>query len=560
MCLLLFVAALALRLVGVDYGYFHGDERVNEAAKVLTGQIVPGQHFYPPFFNYLNAVAFGVLFVIGRAADWWDGAAGFRAQYFADPTKFYITARIVTASISALMAPLFFLTARRLKLDPLRALLVAMIAMLFPLAVFMAHIAKGDTGLATGLIGCFLAMLIRLQANRPVRWDIALGLCVLLTLSFKQSAVFVLGPLALGLIVLLIRSEGQASALKSFLRAMGLVLVLWPILNIGVILDFRNFLDFQRIQAVMSISSDQTNPLDGLTTLARRAIEITFGMSPVMAIIALLTPVFLLRRECHLPQKSALLVIWMSLAIGTVATALITGPRQPEHLWIGNFAGFLLLGGLVLADLTRADRPATRIASGLLLLGALGLSAMGTTQTLNQALAKPIHQDVETYLAETYRDRKIITSMHLELPQMKEAQQSEIDRLNRLARKYDTDLPEFSQERLIRQSAPDALYFVNLPGVMFGLENVDEEKQDYRVKAHAWPLQKEEWELPYWLSRGFSVFTIQDFDYYAYSANPEIRRTFFQTLARDCALKRSFSAAKPLFLEREVRVFDCAGP
>ncbi|QIZ80091.1 hypothetical protein [Thalassovita gelatinovora] len=561
MCILLFVAALLLRLVGVDYGYFHGDERVNDAAKVLTGQIVPGQHFYPPFFTYLNAVALAGLFVIGSIAGWWEGVAGFRAQYFADPTLFYVTLRSVTASISALIVPLFFLTARHLKLDTPRALLVALFAMLFPLAVFMAHIAKGDTGLAAGLIGCFWAMLIRLQANRPVRWDIILGLCVVLTLSFKQSAVFVLGPLALGLLVMLIRAEGQKSALTSFLRVMVLVLILWPILNIGVILDFRNFLDFQRIQAVMSLSSESGNGLDGLTTLAKRAIEITFGMSPVMAVVALLTPVLLLRKECCLPQKPALLVIWLSLAIGTVATALMTGPRQPEHLWIGNFTGFLLLAGLVIADLTRADRrPATRIAAGLLLLAALGLSATGTTKTLQQALAKPIRQDVETYLVKNYSDRKIITSLHLDLPQMKEAQQAELDRWDRLARKYDTDLPEFSQERRIAHSAPDALYFVNLPGVMFGLENVDEDSQDYQVKAHAWPLQKEEWDLPYWLSRGFTVFTIQDFEYYAYSANPEIRRAFFQTLNRDCTLKHSFPAAKPLYLEREVRIFDCAGP
>ena len=39
--LVLFTVAFLLRAVGADYGYFHGDERINEAAKVLTGHFQP---------------------------------------------------------------------------------------------------------------------------------------------------------------------------------------------------------------------------------------------------------------------------------------------------------------------------------------------------------------------------------------------------------------------------------------------------------------------------------------------------------------------------------------
>jgi hypothetical protein len=86
--LALFAVALGLRLIGLDYGYFHGDERVNDAAKVLAGQLVPGQHFYPPFINYLNAVALVALFPVGLLSGWWEGAGDFRAAYFIDPTPF----------------------------------------------------------------------------------------------------------------------------------------------------------------------------------------------------------------------------------------------------------------------------------------------------------------------------------------------------------------------------------------------------------------------------------------------------------------------------------------
>ena len=63
--LVLFTVAFLLRAVGADYGYFHGDERINEAAKVLTGQLVPEQHFYPPLINYLNAIGLAGLFGLG---------------------------------------------------------------------------------------------------------------------------------------------------------------------------------------------------------------------------------------------------------------------------------------------------------------------------------------------------------------------------------------------------------------------------------------------------------------------------------------------------------------
>lgn len=557
LCVILFLAAYALRLVGVDYGYFHGDERVNEAAKVLTGQIIPGQHFYPPFFNYLNAVAFGALFVFGLMRDWWDGAAAFRAQYFTDPTVFYITARMVTAAISALMAPLFFLIARPLQLDMARATLVALLALLFPLAVFMAHIAKGDTGLATGMIACFWALLTRLQTDRRMRWDIVLGLCVALTLSFKQSAIFVLFPLAIGLFVLLARAEGMKGAALSLLRAILVIAVLWPALNIGLILDFGNFLDYQRIQAVMSVQPGQAGPLAGLPVLAARAAEVIFGLNPVMAGMTLLTPLLLLRPGCGLPQKGALWVIWLSLAIGTVATAILTGPRQPEHLWIANFAGFLLLGGLLLADLSRASQTLPRAAGRVILAAALAFSVLGTGEVLKQARAETIQQAVGTYIRDHFADRKIVTSMPLTLPQQKAAQQTELQRTTRLARKYRVELPQMAEERLIRHSAPDAIHYINMPSVMFGLESVDENDQDYEVKAHAWPLQHEEWQLVYWLSRGFGIFVVRDFDYYAHEAEPQIRRQFFQTLETACAAGPRFPPNKPLFLEREVRVFDC---
>jgi hypothetical protein len=557
LCFALFLLAFLVRAYAADYGLFLGDERINEAAKVLTGKLIPDQHFYPPFINYLNGVAFGFLFVIGLAAGWWDGASGFQAQYFADPTAFYVTARLVTAASGALMAPLFYMTARSFGLDRGRSVAVGLVAVIFPLGVFMAHIAKGDTGLATALIALFWAIIVRLEAGRSLRIDALIGLFTVLALSFKHSAIFILFPLAIGLIVLLSRTEGTRQALASFGRAMLIILVLWPLLNIGLVLELPQFIAYQRIQSVMSVQSPDQSALVGLVTVLRRSFEVIFGMNPVMSVLAILTPVLLVRSRFTPTQKLTLGMIWVSLTIGTVIVAGLTGPRQPEHLWIANFAGFLLLGGVLLADQSRGPQRGVRAVAASLFAISAGFGLYGTAEVLRQAQAEPMHRTVGTYLAAEFPERRILTSQFLDIPQMREAQQLELDRVDRLARKYNIEVPPLAEERIISSSAPDAVFFVNMPGTMFGLENVDDDDLTYEVQAHAWPLQKQEWVLDYWEGLGFSIHVVQDFPYYAYESEPAMRRAYYQTLAETCRLLRVFEPAKPLFLESEVRVFDC---
>lgn len=558
LCFCLFLVALGLRLSGSDYGYFHGDERVNDAAKVLAGQLIPGQHFYPPFINYVNAIALAVLFGVGLVADWWDGTAAFRDQYFSDPTLFYIAARSMTALWAAGLAVAFFLGARRLALSRTLSSAVALLAVFFPLSVFMSHIAKGDAALATMLVASFWALLARMDSTRPLRWDLVLGLCVTLTLSFKHSAIFVLFPLGLGWIVLLAFKEGLTPAVKSFAMALAVIIVVWPVLNIGLILDFEGFLDYQRIQAVMSLRGDGQSALDGLVTLAKRSLELSFGMIATMVIAAVFSPILILTAP-NLRQKPTLLVIWGALAFGSVVTAVMTGARQPEHLWISNFAGFLFVGGLALASWAGSARSPQRWFAIFWLSSGILFGALGTSVVLRQANAIPIQQSIAQYLSQMHGDHRILTSAVLGLPQRKEAQQLELARLDRLAAKYNTPLPERAEERIIQTSAPNAVFYVNMPGVMFGLENVEDGEVDYEIKAHTWPMQPEEWKLGYWRDQGFELYVVQDFEYYAHTSAPKMRQDFLKDLAATCREIRRFEPVKPLFLEREVRIFDCVG-
>jgi hypothetical protein len=553
--LCLFLLALILRLIGLDYGYFHGDERVNDAAKVLAGELVPGQHFYPPFINYLNAVALVGLFPVGLLAGWWDGAGAFRAAYFEDPTPFYLATRMMTALWGALLAPLFFLIARRLALSLPLSAAVGALGALFPLSVFMSHIAKSDAALATAMVACFGALLARMQAHHAKRWDIALGVCVALALSFKHSAIFVLLPLGLGWVVLLARQAGGGVALSSFLRALGVALVLWPIWNIGILLDLDNFLAYQKIQSVMSMQQDGW--MVGLKELFMRSLELAFGIALPMTVAALVTPV-LIWHAPGLPQRGTLMVIWGALTLGTLFTAMITGARQPEHLWIANFAGYLLLAAVTLSTVVQNARGALRWGAALWLLAGMGTAATGTAVVLSQAAAVTNQETLDQYIAQTHANRRIVTAAPLGLPQKKEAQAMELQRIERLAQKYNTEAPEIAPERLIQREDEGAVFYVNMPAVLFGLEGVEEGGEAYEVKAHTWPLQPEEWQLRYWTDQGIDLFVVRDFDWLAHQSEPEIRRNFLQNLDQACENLRSFAAVKPLFLEREIRVYDCA--
>lgn len=557
----LLALAFTLRAIGVDYGYFHGDERVNEAAKVLTGDLIPGQHFYPPLINYLNAIGLAGLFGIGMMLDWWSGPGAFRAQYFEDPTAFYVTARLLTAFSGALLAPLFWAIARRVGLNPWRAFAVGLVGAFFPLGIYMSHIAKGDVALTTCLVATFWAILVRLDAGRPGRWDIVAGLLAVLTLSFKTSGLFILGPLAVGYLGIIGAREGAGASAGSLLRVVVTVLVAWPILNIGIVLDFANFLAFQKIQAVMSISGD-ASATAGLATLLDRLFVPVIGLNLVWLTLAVLAPPVLLLAlpAGRITQKPALIAFWISLVLATAGTAMMVGSRQPEHLWIANFAGFTLLAALTLAGLSAASRPVPRIGATALLALGLVISTFQSVIPLREALAPAIREAVDARIASDYADARILTMLDSRLPKRMAAQDMELARLDRLARKYKVVLPDLNAERLIREDPPGAVFYMEMPTVMYGLENVEDGAEDYVVQAHAWPPQRAEWQLDYWLEQGFSVFVVKNLPYMRNEIASDLMRAFFNDMARRCTLDEEFKARKPLYLERDVSIFRCPTP
>lgn len=555
-CLSLFLFAFSIRLVGVDYGYLLGDERINDAAKFLTGQLIPGQHFYPPLFNYINGVAFGLLFAIGKFAGWWADAGGFRAQYFEDPTAFYITARAVTAASGALMAPLFYAFARVLCLAKHHAFVIALLGAAAPIAVYFSYIAKSDIPLATATVLTALIFLKKVRVPLAWRWDVALGASAALALSFKHSIVIFLAPLLVAHAILLL----NRIPLKAYIRSLAISLlslaVLWPVLNIGIVLDLENFISFQKIQAVMSVKEDASF-WASVSLWFGRATSLQWGIGWVMVFGYMVTPFWLLSSRNKLLSHDVLIALWAVTFVAMLTTVYLVRMRQPEHFWIAHFAIMQLLASLVLVDMLRQTYGwVARLCDGALVLSGV-LSVLALALLWKQTLAEPMTTDISAVVREDFADRKIVTGVELSVPQKMEAQQEEFARINRVAAKYNVVMPERNAARYILEDAEGAIFYVPMPVTMWGLEDATDEDLGPNIQPYAWPLQQEEWKLPYWLDQGFDVFIVPDLPYLLNETPSLLMQVFYAELVESCRQSNVIPPRKPLFVEREVTIFDC---
>ncbi|QHQ35617.1 hypothetical protein [Algicella marina] len=553
--LALFALAYVLRVIGIDWGYSHGDERINIAAKVLTGQLVPDNHYYPPLYDYINAAILGVLFVFGKLTGLWASTGEFRDAYFTDDTVFYLAVRMGTAFFAAMVAPLFFLVARGLRL-PLAACLATGLAGVFlPTGVILSHIAKSDVPLATTGILLILLILARLRTDRSLALDLALGLAIALGISFKQTFVLLAAPMLLVLTVLLIRRIGIGPTLAAAGRALLVAIICIPIFNIGIFLDLENFLDYQAIQSVMSMRDDAFLA-SALVTL-KLVLTPTNGLSAIGFLLYLVFPLAALAAGSALPQRGALLLLWACTLLTALITIAIVGTRQHNGLWIMDFTAMQLFAGLSVAALmvsaSSMVRPLGLAAAAALLV----FTGLGIWEINRQALATPIKQTVAEFLRESYPNSPILTLARLDFPKTPEVQAFLVSRDERLAEKYDVVLPEVAAERAAPDLPADALQVLHKPIILWGLENATDEDLEGAVQAFAWPGQPEEWTVQYWQDLGYEVFITANLPFALSGGNGRYVQAYAEDLVAQCEVVLEVEPVKTLYIEDLVTVFDC---
>ena len=142
--------------------------------------------------------------------------------------------------------------ARRLSLSWRSALLVGLMVCLLPVDVFYSHIGKSDTATATAIL--LLAWLVLCKLDEPdMRGvDALIGFASALTFSFKPTSMVLVLMLIAGMVVLSWRNRIPRHGSHHRLLIAAVVAILaWITMNIGILLDPKNFLEYQGLLRTM---------------------------------------------------------------------------------------------------------------------------------------------------------------------------------------------------------------------------------------------------------------------------------------------------------------------
>jgi hypothetical protein len=552
-CLLLFIVALLLRTTGMNWGDVHPDENPSAAAKVLTGNLIPDVHYYPPFFNYVVAIAYAQLYGLGRLVGWWNSAEGFRAAYFSDKQTFVWVARLVTACISAATAPIAALLARELKLSRSRALLVGACVALFSATIYWARIAKGDNGIGPALL-LFLLSAVRFHAN-PTQTGpaIFLGFTIALSLSFKHSAVFFLAP-GLGILAMSTAYEMQLrSWLTSWLTAFLATVIFWVPMNVGIVLDPQGFIDAQIVQSQMSIRA--FHPIVAVKEWYRAITSIEAGMPwPVLLLWFIVVPISMLVSQSS-TLRFGLRLIFIASLIGIMTVALLAGQRQPTNLWL-PYSTLIVTALLIgLFQFTLSSSKGIRLLAAFLISFTTLAFAVRDVVIIGEALAEPLQKQIALKLNQLPPNTRVLSNIELSSAmKISSVGEEEVRARNeRLAAKYNVRLPKIAAESQQRRAEGHVVR--PYPFVIGGLEQLSE--KDFQVVLpFAWPIQLEEWQIDYWKRLNYTTFVVVDHGYFVHPV--EAYRKFFRSLRDFCQEIALIKGPKPLFGQNDTYIYFCS--
>lgn len=550
--LALFALALLLRLVGVDWHGQHPDEDIGGPVRLLSGDLRLHAFYYPPLLTYLVAIADVPLFTLGFLFGWWHSTAELRAVYFSHPTPFFVTARVVVAICSAAGTPIAWALARESRLSRGAAPMCAVAAMLMPAAVYWAHIAKSDNALGPAYLLCVLCALRAIDRPESLFRPAVLGFAVAAALSFKQSALFFIGPALAALAAWsLYQAKGALILVRSWAVAFAAAVVAAVILNIAILVDPSPFLAAQEVQSQMSFRGSSL-----AETLKISVQQLSASNGGASSTSLVIIPLLWVLGIANGSARVRLLLI--TLAIGWIAGAaticLIAGSRQPLQLWLPylvvGFVAAAAAAGSLVDNSSRALQAIGYGGFGLLAIGA----AIRIVPILEQATEPPMGARVAAIVRRVEAPpARIVSSVDLsaDLPLSPESQTLPRARHERLARRYGLTLPP--PERPVT-GVVNGYTVVDFPWVIGGLESYRADQVKV-VVPYAWPLQPEEWQLATWLGQGFHLFVVSDALELRDNPVPAYR-DLFRAIER-CPQIAVVPTSRPLFGERETRIYRC---
>lgn len=538
-----------LRLVGVAGVSAVLDEHINQAVRLLSGDLVPRSHYYPQLTNYLNAAACGALFILGRLFGFFSGLGDFRDQYFTNDFPFFLAGRTLQAGIGALIGPIAYLTARHLGHARRVSWLAGVLMAFSAVSVWFGHFAKPQNGMSTSVIGALAFAIVYL--DRPGRRGAALGLGFAsgVGVAFMHSGVFLLGPIGvLAAIIALTDARYERSAvLRDIAQAVGLGVITWVALFFPNLLFISEFIDYQVIQAKMSLR--QSSPALFMQYAFPVGASFTQGLSPIGL---LLVPLGLVSS----PHRS---LKWTGFALGTLTVLLAyrLGARVEPQLLMPFVLTLLLLAYLGFAAL-RASASLWRRGLGTVGLGGLVLSqCLGTAMVLKTALATPAAGQLASVVRAhaTPKTKVLVPDLRtIALRQDAEAARNADARHRRLAEKYGVELPPRADRGAAAGRA--GYHLTEIPWVIGGLEFTKPEEVEV-VLPYSWPVQYEEWTLDHWLAQDFELVVLWEIDAFLEGPVPDYYKAFYREILDACEPILDIQPHRKLFYDFSYRVLSC---
>ena len=281
--------ALGLRLWGIGYGlpwlfYFHDEPQiVLRALRLGTGDLNPHFFIWPgTLLLYLALLSYAGLFLVGRGLGWWSGKEGFAAAYFADPTAFYLLARLQSVGFGVWTVWLAHGLGRAGWGTPV-GLAAALGLAINALHGHYAHLAHPVTAM-TAFVTLGLWAALRVASDGSTR-HLAMGaLAAGLGVSCQYHAGLLAVPLAIAVLYRAAESAGaeRRGWLVRGLAAGGLAVLVFLAISPYVVLDHRAFrADLAWITA--KAAGDRPGVLAGLAAFARQCLIPSLGIPLALA-------------------------------------------------------------------------------------------------------------------------------------------------------------------------------------------------------------------------------------------------------------------------------------
>ncbi len=379
------ILALGLRLWGIGFGLpykYHIDEPpyVVAALKIASGDLHIEYPFNSPnLFQFILAVEYAVLYVVGRLAGFFHSPGDVANLYQADPSVFYLLARGTSAVLGTATAELTYILGKVVYGRRTGLLAALMLALSF-VHVRDSHYAVTDTLVTLLVLACVLCGVLYLKGGR--RWHLVLaGLGGGAAVGFKYLPALVL---VVPILAILFRLQAKAcnkpwqTAIKQFsllvITAVAGFLLAFPALLISPDL-FRLHLSLALGQATNPLGSFLVDTAPAWLYYLR---TFTWGLGWPLLVAALGGLLLALVR--HYPEDLLLLAgiggLYVSISLVSTYFARYALPLVP--LLVLLTAGFL--AGATEVVRGRLPMRANQVAVVLLMLLVLAYPALASVR------------------------------------------------------------------------------------------------------------------------------------------------------------------------------------